>query len=87
MLISVVLLSVISINILLTHGLTNASVVRGYFLSQHAKCLKLSHTIIAGAVKCDVATAKYWFQRWKQSKDLNDSIRADRVRETAPKTG
>ena len=46
---------------------------------------KLSHGVVAKAVKCDVATVKYWFKRWKQSKDLSDSTRSGRPRETTHK--
>ena len=59
------------------------SVYRWYeiiFLSQHSMGPKLSHTAVAKAVKCDVTTVKYWLKRWKQSKDLSDSIRSVRTR-------
>ena len=46
---------------------------------------KLSHATVAKAVKCDVRRVKYWLRRWKQSRDLSDSIRSGRVRATTPK--
>ena len=54
------------------------------FLSQHLMDPKLSHVAVAKAVKSDVTTVKYWLKRWKQSKDLSDSFRSDRPRETTP---
>ena len=48
------------------------------FLTQHLIGPKRSHASVAKAVKCDVTTVKYWLKRWKQSKDLSDSIRSGR---------
>ena len=39
------------------------------FLSQHSMGPKFSHAAVAKAVKRDVTTVKYWFKRWKLSKD------------------
>ena len=36
--------------------------------------------VVAKSVQCDVTTVKYWIKRWKQSKDLSNSIRSDRTR-------
>lgn len=46
---------------------------------------KLSHAVVAKAVKCDVSTVKYWLKRWKQSKDLSDLSRSSRPRATTIK--
>ena len=46
---------------------------------------KLNHGAVAKAVQCDVTTVKYSIKRWKQSKDLSDSIRSGRPQGTIPK--
>ena len=55
------------------------------FLSLHSIGPKYSHAAVAKVVKCDITTVKYWLKRWKQSKDLSDSIRSGRSRGTTHK--
>ena len=40
---------------------------------------------MAKVVKCSTSIVQYWFSRWKQSKDLDDSARTGRSRATTPK--
>ena len=55
------------------------------FLSQHPSSSNLSHKSMAKAVKRSASTVQYWLNRWKQSKDLNDSDRTNRPSATIPK--
>ena len=55
------------------------------FLSQHPLDPKVGHKSVPKAVKCSTSTVQYWLNRWKQSKNLNDSERTSRTRATTPK--
>ena len=55
------------------------------FLSNHPKGPQLNHADVTKAVHCIIYTVKYWFDRWKQSKDLTDSNRSGRPRAATQK--
>ena len=55
------------------------------FLSQHPLGPKLDHKSVAKAVKCSTSIVQYWLNRWKQSKNLNDSGRIGQARATSQK--
>ena len=46
---------------------------------------KHSCAAVGEAVKCEATTVRYWLKRWKQLKDLSDSIRSGRAQGTTLK--
>ena len=55
------------------------------FLSHHPMEPQLGVKAVAKAIKCAKSTVQYWLNRWKESKDLNDSKRIGRPRSTTKK--
>ena len=55
------------------------------FLSQHPMEPQLDEKTVAKAVRCAKNTVQYWFNRWEESKDLNDMKRPGRPRPTNKK--
>ena len=55
------------------------------FLSQHPMGPQLSEKAVAKAMKCAKNTVQYWFNRWKELKDLSDMKRSGRARATTEK--
>ena len=55
------------------------------FLSQHPMELQLDEKTLEKAVKCAKNTVQYWFNQWKESKDLSDLKRSGRARATTEK--
>ena len=55
------------------------------FLSHHPMGAQLGVKAVAKAIKCAKSTVQYWFNRWKEFKDLSDSKRIGRPRSTTKK--
>ena len=71
--------------LVLAYGPTSALTVRNYLFTATFNRFKAKSCGLAKTVKCDVITVKYWFKRWKQAKDLRDSIQSGRLRGTTHK--
>ena len=55
------------------------------FLSQYPMGLQLGEKTVEKSVKCTTSTTHYWLNRWKESNDLSDIKRSERLHATTEK--
>ena len=55
------------------------------FLSHHPMGAQLGMKAVAKVIKCAKSTVQYWFNKWKESKDLSYSKRIGQPRSTMKK--